>query len=183
MEGVFKEQLKIRSSFRLELAGSGPGFDEVVQLSSEKKLDSNIMLKGVISGHKVSDLLERATAIIIVQENKSALQVLGKVFESLKAGKPIVGIMSKDCEAAEILRRSGLGFIHESHDIEGLRDTLIRLWEAWRENQPLVKPNQAVIQGFSLQRLPEKLTHVLQGVVDIPPSSGQSNLYEQKAGV
>ena len=182
MEGAFKKQLEMPSLFRLELAGAGPGFQEIAQLSSDTKIENNILFRGVISGHEVGDFLKRSTATIIAQENKCALQVPGKIFESLKAGKPIVGIMPKDCEAAKILRRSGLGFIHESHDIEGLRDTLIRLWEAWRENQPLVKPNQVVIQDFSLQRLPAKLAHVLQEVVDIPSSSGQRNLYEQKAG-
>lgn len=173
---------EMRYSFRLELAGAGIGFQEVARLLIGKRIDGNIKLRGLISGNETGKLLQTAHALVVVLADNKTLQIPGKIFESLKAGKPIVGIMPKDCEAAEILRRSGLGFIHESRDIDGLRDSLICLWEAWRENQPLVEPNEVIIRDFSLQRLPTKLAHVLQGVLAIASSNGQWDMPEQKAG-
>lgn len=70
--------------------------------------------------------------------------------------------MPSDCEAAILLRRSGLGFVHEEDDVEGIRDSLLELWQAWREGRSAVEPDLDFIGRFSIRNLPAKLSAVLK---------------------
>lgn len=151
-------------SCRLVLAGKGHGFEEVKQFTVGNKLARVVDTRGQVSGMEALVLLETANLQIIVQPAQSYLQVPGKVFESLRAGKPVLGIMPKDCEAAKILRRSGLGFIHESTDIDGIRNTLTHLWRAWKEGRSIVTPDEGYISQFSVERLPEKIRSIFNAV-------------------
>lgn len=58
-------------------------------------------------------------------------------------------------------------FGHETNDIEDLREPLIRMWQSWRENKAIAKPNQSFIREFSTERLPIKLADALKGGVHI----------------
>lgn len=165
---TFKKHPEIRQSIKLELAGGGPGFDEVDQLAAAMGLTENIEAHGVISGDKVAEIIERATIVVVVQEKTSALQVPGKIFETLKAGKAVLGMMPRGCEAANILVRSGLGFIHETNDVDGLSETMIHMWQAWRQSESVAKPNLSFIREFSTEQLPIKLADALKGIVRIP---------------
>jgi len=167
LQGALRFQPEMRSSFRFELAGAGPGFEEVARLSVKYGLEELIHIRGLIPRNE-GDRLVAAAAVVVVQENTSPLQVPGKVFESIKAGKPVLGLMPENCEAAEILRQSGLGFIHHTRDVEGIRSMLIRLWQAWQRGEQIVSPNWAYIEQFSTERLPEKLANVLSGIVELP---------------
>jgi len=166
----------MRETFKLELAGSGPGFSEVARFSKQMGLESNINYLGLLPGEGVAVLLERAVVVVVVQENKSALQVPGKIFECLKTGKPVLGMMPTDCEAAQILVKAGLGFIREKNDIEGLCDYLIRMWEAWRRDEQIVQPDNTYIQGFSTAQLPAKLKGLLKGLIDFTVLQGDTNV-------
>lgn len=82
----------------------------------------------------------------------------------MACGVPILGIMPL-CEGADILRRSGLGFTHHSEDVDGIADTLIRLWANWRAGLSSVQLNYNYVEQFSVTRLPKKLCAVLEGLV------------------
>lgn len=171
VQGALRCQPEMCSSFRFELAGGGPGFEEVAQLSTKYGLEGLIRVRGVLPVNEADRLIASAAAAVVVQEEKSALQVPGKVFESVKAAKPIIGLMPENCEAAAILRQSGLAFIHDSRDVEGMSSTLIRLWQAWQRGEQIVNPDWAYIEQFSTERLPNKLASVLGGIVDLPENT------------
>lgn len=149
--------------YRLVLAGEGPGFGEARRLARDLGISELLEFRGLLSGRDVEGLVASASAVVIIQESTNILQIPGKVFECLRAKKPIIGIMPQECEAAVILRRSGLGFIHEKEDIHGLCDTLIHLWQAWRYGRQVVEPDDEYIEQFCVDRLPARLREVLKG--------------------
>jgi len=164
---AFDQHPAMRGDFKLEMAGAGPGFEEGLSLARDLGIEKNLVLHGLVDVESVNRLLERSV-VLVVQENTSALQIPGKVFEALKTGKAILGMMPNDCEAAAILKQSGLGWICETNDIDGLRDTIIRIWKRWRNKEALTTPNETVILSFSTDRLPQKLSCALEGVAGVP---------------
>ncbi len=142
---------------RLVLAGKGLGFDDAKKFIADDMVELKIEMLGQISADQASVVLRESSVSVIIQPEQSANQVPGKLFENLKNGRPILGIMPAQCEAAAILRHSGLGFIHENDDVNGICNSVLSMWRMWRDGQSLSVPNPDFIKQFSLDRLPAKL--------------------------
>lgn len=166
LKEAFEKCTEMRDSFQLLLAGDGSGFEEIKEMSTLYGLDANISYLGKLPGDKVYELFAKSDVTIDMVAQSNPLQIPGKTFELLSVGKPILGIMPKAHETAYILRKSGLGFIHEPSDIKNMTNTIIQLWEAWRQGTSLVQPNWDYIQSFSIEHLPSKIVHVLRCVDD-----------------
>jgi len=147
----------------IEIAGIG--LDETRKLANTLSFQQLVNIHGHLNREKTEELIKLARVLIIVQTAEaSKLQVPGKVFEYMRLGKPILAIMP-NCEAATILRRSGLGFIHPPEDIDGIADTLIRLWSDWRAGRSFVQMDRDYLSQFSVKHLPKKLRLVLEGLL------------------
>lgn len=166
LSGSFKECPEMRETVRIEIAGTGPGFEEIKTLSLEMSLVDSIISHGLIHGDRVAEVIERAAVVIVVQDHSCFYQVPGKVFEIIKIGKPVLGLMPKNCEAADVLVKSGCGVVHEMNDVESIQKTLISMWGLWRAKKTLIKPDLNFIQEFSTEKLPSKLADVLIDVVN-----------------
>lgn len=158
---------EMKYSVRLDLAGGGPGIDEVARVARKLSIESNTKFLGVLPANLVSDLLACAAAVLVFQATGCEWQIPGKVFEALRVGRPILGIMPPQYEAAEILRRSGLGFVHDPQDIAGIAETVKRIWESWGAGFPLIKPDTSFINQFSLELLAVKLARMLDGIINL----------------
>ncbi|MEM4203086.1 MAG: glycosyltransferase [Candidatus Methanomethylicaceae archaeon] len=152
------------SACRLVLAGKGSGFKEAEQFVKQMQPKFLVEFLGLVSGEEALRLLRSSFVSIVVQPDDFRYQVPGKLYTYLLSHKPIIGIMPADCEAATILRRSRIGFVHESEDVEGLTDTLLTLWQAWRDGRSVVEPDNEYIEQFSFKYLPERLRYVMQQV-------------------
>lgn len=102
----------------------------------------------------------------VIKSVKSAggsLRSLGRYISTCPMDMPIIGIMPPECEAANILHHSGLGFIHSESDINGITDTLIRLHADGTEMRLSVEIDHDYISQFSASSFPEILQSVLPG--------------------
>ncbi|MCM8781924.1 MAG: glycosyltransferase [Candidatus Omnitrophica bacterium] len=153
----------LKNSSSIEIAGKGPGFSEVDDLS--KKLAIDVRIHGNLSKQNADELVKMADILVVIQTKETCrFQIPGKVFEYMASGKPILAIMDK-CEAADILRRSGLGFVHSQEDIDGISDTLAKLWNDWRTGRSSVKMNYDYVSQFSSKCLPDKLKPILEALL------------------
>lgn len=148
----------------IDIAGSGLELVEMETLAKNIGINNNLCIHGYIPRDKVNALVKSAGILIVAQTNRtSRFQIPGKLFEYMSYGKPIIGIMPTECEAANILRHSGLGFIHSEADISGIADTLIRLYADWAAKRSSVKINHNYISQFSPSSFPNRLRSVLPG--------------------
>ena len=172
----------LADSCRLVLAGKGPGFDEARRVTESVGWKIDVEYLGHVPASRAAELLRASSVSVIVQPRHCFFQIPGKLFECLSYLRPVLGIMPSDCEAAILLRRSGLGFVHEEDDVEGIRDSLLELWQAWREGRSAVEPDLDFIGRFSIRNLPAKLSAVLKAAgIDTeaqnrPGFAGGSNL-------
>ena len=160
-----KIEPKVFEKFTLNLAGTGPGFDEIKKISSNLGIEKYINYLGIITPNEVEKLITSASAIVIAQEKLSFMQVPGKVFDAIKHCKPIIGIMPADCEASIILNNSGLGLIKESNDINGISEALINLWENLHIKNNPIKANIDYINEFSTENLPNKIKVIIKNEI------------------
>ena len=157
---------QLSSSIGIEIAGKGSGLNEARRVSKVLGLQQLVRFHGYLACNEAGSLSKKADALVVMQTaDTSMYQIPGKIFEYVSYGKPILAIMPPECEAADILRRSGLGFIHHAEDIDGIADTLIRLWSDWRAGAASVQVDRDFVSQFSVRNLPEKLRSVLEGLV------------------
>jgi glycosyltransferase involved in cell wall biosynthesis len=160
---ALEQESDLKTSSCIEVAGTGPGIREAKELS--KRLGIELHVYGNVPKEHADELAGLASLLVLVQSEEACrFQIPGKLFDYMAYGKPILAIMP-ECEAADIARRSGLGFIHPSEDIDGIADTLIKLWSDWRAGVPSVQMNCEYISQFSVKLLPERLRQVLEGLL------------------
>lgn len=160
-----RQPLMAATSF-IYIAGEGSSIVETRKLAEGIGIINNIRILGLIPKDKVYELVQSAGVLVAVQtESRSLFEVPGKIYEYMSYGKPIIGIMPPKCEAASILRRSGLGFVHSESDIDGIADTLFRLWIDWSAKRTSVERDHDYISQFSASSLPDRLRSILRGVV------------------
>jgi glycosyltransferase involved in cell wall biosynthesis len=163
---AFERTDEMRTAVLLELAGKGSGFEEAISTAKSLSLSESVRYLGYMDGTAVQAALQqRADALVVTQTMQTAIQQIpGKIFESFVLKRPILGVMPPDCEAADILRRSGFGRVHGEDDAEGIAQTLTELWCDWRKGQPSINPDNDYISRFSSVRLPGKLKRVLEAI-------------------
>jgi hypothetical protein len=146
----------------IEIAGTGPGVGAAQKLA--RKLGLNLRVHGSVQRAQADELVGRADLLVVVQtETASRFQVPGKLFDYIAGKTPILAIMP-ECEAAEIARNSGLGFVHQPQDVHGMAQTLVALWSDWHEGRPSVAVAPEYVSQFSVRSLPNRLQSLLKGL-------------------
>lgn len=161
MAKLLREYPQIRQKITLDLMGGGPGFHEAEKVARNLSVNDLLSIHGQVLPSAVEEKIRECNLIVIVQENHCAIQVPGKIFETLFSLKPVLGLMPPDCEAASILVRSGLGQICATNNVDCIAATLYTMWSNWLENKDLIEPNLAFIEDFSVRKLPAKLQQIL----------------------
>jgi len=159
-------QHDMHQNLLIQIAGIGEGLEEAKSLIRMHEIESIAQIYGLIPKESADKLACLANALVVAQSvETSRFQIPGKIYELMRLNKPILAIMPPECEAAAILRRSGLGFVHHPDDINGIAETLIKLWSDWRAGRPSVQINRDYVSQFSVRHLPEKLRPLLEGLL------------------
>jgi glycosyltransferase involved in cell wall biosynthesis len=85
----------------------------------------------------------------------------GKFFEYLASGSPILAIGPVNGDAADILRETGAGHIFRRDDQEGITDSFISSYLAWKNNEQV--PGRDV-SSFTRLRLTDQLIGILRSL-------------------
>jgi glycosyltransferase involved in cell wall biosynthesis len=108
-------------------------------------------------------LVNADALLLLIGGGNSARGVLtGKVFEYLRAGRPILLLGPKDGEAERIVEDSGWGVVHEENDIENIADTLEQ-WLAGTLPQGLSAQN-TIVKQFERRALTGQLAQFLRQI-------------------
>ncbi|OGU77461.1 MAG: glycosyl transferase family 1, partial [Ignavibacteria bacterium RBG_16_34_14] len=87
----------------------------------------------------------------------------GKLLEYMGSQKPIIGCVP-DGVAKMTLDEYGASFMTEPDDIDGIKNTLIKVYELYKKNG-LPKPDENLLQKYRRDVLTEQLTKQLQSIV------------------
>jgi hypothetical protein len=82
-----------------------------------------------------------------MQASNCNAQIPAKIYEYLRAGKPILGLTDPLGDTADVLRRAGLHDIARLDSVEEIAQVLPRLVQAWRAGQGELPQALAVQQA------------------------------------
>jgi glycosyltransferase involved in cell wall biosynthesis len=151
-----------RELIRLELLGAGPGGYEALRTAEDLGIAAMVKVLDEVPPDDCRARMDAADVLVVIKFEDEAFnsQIPGKLFQYFGRGKPILGVMG-ECEAAEILRRTGLGINAPASDTGALSAAICRLVLNDRGRPPLV-PDWSYVRSFSRTAMLNKLAGVLQ---------------------
>jgi glycosyltransferase involved in cell wall biosynthesis len=85
----------------------------------------------------------------------------GKLFEYLASGNQILAVGPIEGDAAQVLRKTKSGVIHEHKDAEGIQKSILHFYQAWRDRKNI--PDRDVAD-YTRDKLTDKLISVLESL-------------------
>lgn len=166
LAAAFEQEPRARGEIELHLLGGDDGGAEAEALAGELGISEAVLALPQIPMAAAQDAMDAADALVLIKFPDPAynLQIPGKAFHYLGRGKPILGIMG-DCEAAEIITRSGLGTVKNHDDVPGLARYILDAWTGRAELAQRIVPNWEYIRRFSRTRMAEQVACLLGDVL------------------
>lgn len=163
MAEAFRRRPELKGKLRVKLLGGGVGAEEAVALAESLGVPGAVEAASQVAPEQCLLEMDAADVLVVIKlaDEKFDLQVPGKLFQYLDRGKPILGIM-RDCEAAQILTRSGLGLVVKHSDVDGMATALTDLWNQRDGGVSRFQPDWEYIRSFSLTSMAEKLDTALR---------------------
>lgn len=96
---------------------------------------------------------------------KSDAEMPGKLFEYLRAAKPIWAVINPQGVCAEILKDSGLAYIADNESTEDIAQRFMEIYTAWQEKQLKPEPNWPLIRSFERRETTKLLADTFNKVL------------------
>jgi glycosyltransferase involved in cell wall biosynthesis len=119
-------------------------------INLKKKFDENIEIIGVVSNEEsVKYMLDSDVLLLIhtATDSSSNYLVSGKLYDYIKAQKPILSVGSPNGLHAQIISREGLG-IHVENENESVDQAFNEFYNMWVENE-LNLPSSIDVEKYS----------------------------------
>lgn len=106
-----------------------------------------------------------ADALLVLQAANCGAQIPAKLYEYLRAGRPLVGLTDPAGDTAAALRRSGVPYIAPLDDVPGIVQLLLRLLADHQAGAARL-PDPAAVSAASRLARTADLAHLLDNVSD-----------------
>lgn len=151
---------------RLDLIGGGPHAARLVRLAARLGIEESVIACPQLPLAQAVQEMDSADVLVVIKFADPAyqFQIPGKTFQYLGRGKPILGLMD-DCEAADILRRSGLGTIARPGEVDDIARCLVHYWQHRESLAELYRPDWNYIRQFSRDQLAQELDALFAHII------------------
>ena len=103
--------------------------------------------------------------LLFVNNSPNAKGILtGKIFEYMASGRPILAIGPKDGDTAIILDETKSGSIIDFEDKDGMKATILDLFNKYKENQLITKENESV-KKYSRRALAKEYVNLIERIL------------------
>ncbi len=130
---------------------------------SEPRLHNYVRLHGFRPHAECIRLMMSADILLLMplSDDSKTVQtvVTGKVFEMMRAGKPIL-MIGRECECADIVRASGLGKFVPLENVELIAEMIVEFYEKRKNGTLSVTPNWDFIRRFERRSLAQSLARL-----------------------
>lgn len=163
---AFEMKPEARGRIELHLLGTGQGIEQAVKLGAELGIPESVVVKPQVSAVEATRAMDESDVLLLLKfpDLEHNLQVPGKTYHYMGRGRPILGLMH-ECEAAEILRGSGLGLVLRHEDTEGIARTIVELWRNRQDPSVVVQPDWDYISQYSESAMAARLDELLRGLL------------------
>lgn len=129
----FGEKLKLKFAGTVDYA--------IVDMIKNAGLEENYMPLGNISRPKAIELTRKAQMLLLplnIADNAKG-RIPGKLFENLKAERPILCLGPTDSDVSNIIRKTNTGNSFEYDDYDNLKSYILGIFEKYQNNQNIIK--------------------------------------------
>lgn len=143
---------------RLLFVGSTP--EGMQDLVAGLSLEGNVSILGYMPHREALEHLLGADALVLLC-GTDRMEQSGKVFEYMRAGKPVIAVAREDGAAAQVVRECGGGAVVGGCDEAGIEEAIIRAFEGELGGGP----EMCRVRNYSREELTGKLAEVLDEAV------------------
>jgi glycosyltransferase involved in cell wall biosynthesis len=171
---------------KLKLTFIGKMLDEHTEAVSVPELKDHVSLTGFIPHHDALHTMMASDVILLMPAkgdiNTNDKIIPGKLFELLRAGRPIL-MLGWEGEAADMVKRSGSGMFVPAEDSAKIQEALKELVRRKQTGQLQTEPNWSYIRQFDRKVLTGRLAQLLDSLVSGPRVSENHAPLGQKVKV
>lgn len=135
-----KENPKLGQKLKIKFAGT---VDYIIQeMISENDLTDNYVAYGNIPRQDAINLTLKSHLLLLplnIAANAKG-RIPGKIFENMRARRPVLCLGPKDSDVAEILRETQTGITLEYNDYEGIKKYILEIFERYEQNKNHIVP-------------------------------------------
>ena len=107
---------------------------------------------------KESDVL----LLLLAEGHKKVIP--GKVFEYFATGCPILAIVPRDGETAELVTKAGNAWVVDVNDEDGIVDCLSSIYKRWQSGQDMGTADESYVKNFERKALTSQLSNIFTAV-------------------
>jgi len=157
------EDLEFRERFKLILAGKTDS--EVLASIHDAGLGNNLTDLGYLPHNQVvKEQLKAQVLILPIREEPETKAILpGKLFEYLAAGRPILGIGTREGAMADVLKETAAGKIFDWDEYDGVVNFLDKCWTDFKNGE--TRTENADIIKYSRRALTRKMTTLFENIL------------------
>ncbi len=152
-------------TIRLECIGAT--HSDIQKLSDKMNLGSRMAIHPYVPHREATALMQQAdlNLVVVHRSDDSRILIPGKIYDYLKAGKPVLVIGPPEGDAAAIVRYCRIGRTCAYEDEEGLMRYLNELMDGRKHGSPAPSPgpDPQAIETFSRQQLTRRLAALVHG--------------------
>lgn len=157
VQRVLERHDALRARLRVRLLGSiGTRFDPLLDWFSQR-FPGVLELPGYVDHSRALAEMLGATALLLIVDTSDQVSLPGKVFEYLRAGRPILVVGPPSGETARLIRDCAAGEVVDARDHEQVAATLDR----WIINGDTPTPDPARARRFERRTLSRELADFL----------------------
>ncbi|MEL6924538.1 MAG: glycosyltransferase, partial [Bacteroidota bacterium] len=160
VEALCAENEAFRRRLKIELIGEVDA-GIAAYLKQHPLLSEKVNIQGWMAHEALIQAYAKASVLLLVVNlsGYSRANIVGKLFEYLATGKPILGIGSTESDVYDILQATGHGLLFNHDDLEGIKGGLLRLFD-----ESFKVKADSDVQQYSRQALTKRLVEVLEDI-------------------
>lgn len=148
---------------RLEIRIVGNIYDKVIEAYSKAyNLEGVIKSYGYLPHKESIQMLFNSDIILLVigKGKGSRNFYTGKIFEYIRANRPILAIVPEDGVAADVIRGTRTGLVVDPENIVGIKNALVNYYKSWLENGIEHNKDITEIKKYSRKAQTKKLAEI-----------------------
>lgn len=153
------------SKLALKITYAGQMSPNIENYIFECGLEDNLDYRGFVSHDKVLELMMQTNMLLLVipefQGDKG--NIPGKLFEYLRAMKPIINIGPKEGESADLIRETNTGDTFDRSEVDQIVDYIQKRYTQWSKGyDPIDEMDKSKINLFSREQGAQQLADIIK---------------------
>lgn len=165
-------QSRIRVRFIGEVKSDPAMTEQILKVLQREGLQQVVTLEPFLPHREALNQMMQCNCLLFVRNYLpeeplySELVIGAKLFEYLRAQRPILALVPPEGDAARLVRELGAGVVVAAEDTEGIVRAILEMYDAFCRGELVVHNDVSQLQQFEHRNQTEKLANILNAIVE-----------------